>query len=1126
MNHLIAILLTLTSIVYGTRFTIHHQISTWLDPEKHYIEASDKITISAIDSLKDLTFVLNADLVITTETSGVSVELLEENVEAEDIGMDQEQYETAQKIKKNKYGLKFSNEIMGDKEFTLKFSGEIYYPIEQISSEYERGFSQTPGIIEERGVYLAGSSYWIPWFHDQMITFELTVSLPKEWDSISQGKRIGHEIRENRRFTTWNSPEPMEEIFLIAAKFYEYNYVAGPVNVMAFLRTADENLANKYLETTAQYLEMYRKLIGPYPFNKFALVENFWETGYGMPSFTLLGEKIIRFPFILHSSYPHELLHNYWGNSVYVDFTSGNWCEGITAYMADHLIKEQRGQGAEYRLSALQKYTDYVNPENDFALNNFIARHNAASEAIGYGKCLMVWDMLREQVGDDAFIQSFQKFYHENKFRRASFSDICKAFESVTGSDFKSFFEQWIDRKGAPELNLSDVKVTKTGADYHLDFILTQIQPEKAFVLNIPVAVSLKDKNEILKIYMSQKKQSYSLLFSESPKLLRIDPQLNVFRKLDANEIPPSLSKIFGSEKILIILPSKSSEEKINSYRNLADIWSRDREKNIKITTDKELTQLPDNRAVWIFGLSNSLRTIIEEGTKDYNIEINHNSIRFNQTSLDKRENSFIISVRHPRNPNSVAVWLTIADSEAVPGLARKLPHYGKYSYLAFQGNEPTNIAKGQWQAVHSPLMAPISGPDSGLTDSLNLVLPKRKALATLPPLFNAERMLGYVNYLASEELAGRGPGSVGIEKASQYIAENFKRAGLQGGADDGSYFQVWDAIVDENGTKAPVKNVIGIIPGIDERLSGQSVVVCAHYDHLGLGWPDVYKGNKGKIHFGADDNASGVAVMMELANLLGPSLKPKRTVVFVAFTLEENGLLGSRYYIKHTQRFPAKKIIAAINLDTVGRLDTKKLLVLNSSSANEWKFIFMGASYVTGVESEMVTQDLDASDQVSFIEAGVPAVQLFSGAHQDYHRPSDTADIIDPAGMVKVATFAKEGIVYLADRDDPLTFMGQQSSMTQKTGQKDRRRVTTGSMPDFAFSGDGVRIADFSANSPAAQAGLKKGDVILQIGTYKVTNLREYSDALKSFNPGDQVELKYQREGEIYTTKIRLMAR
>jgi len=152
-------------------------------------------------------------------------------------------------------------------------------------------------------------------------------------------------------------------------------------------------------------------LLGDYPYSKFALVENFWETGYGMPSFTLLGEKVIRFPFILHSSYPHELLHNWWGNSVYVDFDSGNWCEGTTVFMADHLIKEQRGAGEEYRRSTLQKFSNIVTPENDFPLNKFISRHDGPSEAIGYGKAMMMWQMLRMKLGDENFVKGMQLFY-------------------------------------------------------------------------------------------------------------------------------------------------------------------------------------------------------------------------------------------------------------------------------------------------------------------------------------------------------------------------------------------------------------------------------------------------------------------------------------------------------------------------------------------------------------------------------------------------------------------------------------------------------------------------------------------------------------------------------------------
>src|SRR5262249_10334568 len=151
---------------------------------------------------------------------------------------------------------------------------------------------------------------------------------------------------------------------------------AGAVKAMAFLRKPDQELANRYLDATAQYLEMYRGLLGPYPYSKFALVENFWETGYGMPSFTLLGEQVIRFPFILHSSYPHELLHNGGGNAVFVASGGGNGCEGLPAYPAAHLIAEQRGRGAEPRRAILQRVTDYVTAETDFPLSRFQSRHN------------------------------------------------------------------------------------------------------------------------------------------------------------------------------------------------------------------------------------------------------------------------------------------------------------------------------------------------------------------------------------------------------------------------------------------------------------------------------------------------------------------------------------------------------------------------------------------------------------------------------------------------------------------------------------------------------------------------------------------------------------------------------
>lgn len=1110
---------------------IHHKLTVRIDPAKHSIEAVDEITIPAGAAQQILHFLLNSNLNVKSESPGAALKLVESDVKADNVGMDREDFALISQITRNKYSLTLNDKIDGDITVTLKFSGNIHYPIKQMGEEYARGFSVTPGIIDERGVYLAGSTQWIPKFtdnqngSDEHISFELTAIVPESWSVVSQGKRTANETKNGQRIITWNSPEPMEEIYLIAAQFHEYHTTAGATDVMAFLRTPDESLANKYLETTSQYLEMYRKLVGPYPFTKFALVENFWETGYGMPSFTLLGEQIIRFPFILHSSYPHELLHNYWGNSVYVDFKTGNWCEGLTSYMADHLIAEQRGQGDEYRRTTLQKYTDYVNPSNDFPLNKFISRYNAPSEAIGYGKTMMVMNMLREKVGDEQFIRGFQKFYRDNKFKTASFDDIRIAFESVTGKDLKLFFDQWVNRKGAPGLNLSNVSLTKINDEYQLRFTLKQIQEEDVFVLDVPVAISFGDKVEIINVEMKQREQSFEFTFKEQPGKIQVDPQFNVFRKLHYNEIPPSLSKIFGSEKLLIILPTQAEANELEYYKEFAETWSNDPTKKIEVRLDGDISELPSDLSIWIFGRENKFASVVKEALKDYDAELTDESIRFAKTSFDVDKNSFVISVRHPKNPDAVLVLLSSDNKNAAQGLARKLPHYGKYSYLVFEGEEPANIGKGEWEAVNSPLSALVKIDGSALS-TLFTSLPKREALAKLSPVFSSERMMKTVEYLASEELAGRAPGSAGIDKAADFIVEQFKSAGLLPGADDESYFQIWDEVVDAEGNKAPVKNIIGIIPGTNPDMKDESVIVCAHYDHIGLGWPGASKQNIGKIHYGADDNASGVAVMIELAQLLGKSLKPQRTIVFIAFTSEESGLRGSKYYVNNMKRFPAKKAIGVLNFDTVGRLGEKKLLVLNSSSAREWRFIFMGAGYVTGVEAEMITQDLDASDQRSFIEIGVPGVQFFTTPHEDYHKPTDTADKIDAAGLVKVATFAREAVLYLADREEPLTFQGQVRTEEKKPQTTGERRVTTGSMPDFTFSGEGVRIADLSDDSPAAKAGLQKGDVIIKLGDYKVTRLSDYSDALKNFKPGDVVELTFLREGKENKTKIELIER
>jgi len=354
----------------------------------------------------------------------------------------------------------------------------------------------------------------------------------------------------------------------------------------------------------------------------------------------------------------------------------------------------------------------------------------------------------------------------------------------------------------------------------------------------------------------------------------------------------------------------------------------------------------------------------------------------------------------------------------------------------------------------------------------------------------------------------------------TKHIAEEFKKAGLQTYDDD--YFQEWRADIKELGNDIALKNVIGVLPGTNPLYAQQSIIISAHYDHLGTGWPDVRTGNEGKIHQGADDNASGVAIMLELARVLGKNWKPERTVIFAAFTGEEAGLLGSSHYVTNANKYPAKQAMAILNLDTVGRLGDNALSVFGAESASEWVHIFRGIGFVTGIKINTNDRAFGASDHVNFHEVGVPGVQLFSGIHLDYHRPGDTADKIDSAGLAKIASVMREALEYLSKRPEPLTSqLGPPKLPDGSQTTRQGRKVSIGTVPDFDYAGKGVRLTDVVTASPAAKAGLIAGDILTSIDGKTIADLRAYAAVLREAEVDDTLVITYLRDRESRTLSV-----
>jgi aminopeptidase N len=388
-----------------------------------------------------------------------------------------------------------------------------------------------------------------------------------------------------------------------------------------------------------------------------------------------------------------------------------------------------------------------------------------------------------------------------------------------------------------------------------------------------------------------------------------------------------------------------------------------------------------------------------------------------------------------------------------------------------------------------------------------------------------ADTLMGHVRYLASDSLQGRLEGSVGIEEAAAYIADHFESAGLEP-LFDGSYYQNFGldfGLVDTASTDTVrVFNVGGLLRG--EEQGGRYIVIGAHYDHLGLGQIASSTPGRREIHNGADDNASGVAAVLEIARRAGSAERPARSIAFVCFTAEELGAIGSEYYCKHPP-FPIDSTVAMINLDTVGRLENNCLIVFGAKSATEFSDMLTRAN--SGHSLDLVEKEeiYGFSDQNPFYVRGIPAVHFFTGAYADYHSPDDDWQNLNYQGLAVVTEFVTDFALVLASSTEDLTAVVDFEEPSRATVSRSRGAFL-GIIPDFAYVGTGVGIKGTVPGSPAEAAGLEAGDVILAIDGKPLADLRGLMQVLVERSPGDEIEIRLVRTYSTVTLKATLGTR
>ena len=373
------------------------------------------------------------------------------------------------------------------------------------------------------------------------------------------------------------------------------------------------------------------------------------------------------------------------------------------------------------------------------------------------------------------------------------------------------------------------------------------------------------------------------------------------------------------------------------------------------------------------------------------------------------------------------------------------------------------------------------------------------------------------VVYLSSDLLEGRETGKEGENMAAEYIASRFQDIGLAPKGDGGSWYQSFDVEYRDNphaasGEARKGKNVIAYLDNGAEN----TVVIGAHYDHLGHGIMGSLNAGEPAIHNGADDNASGVAAMLRIAEYLKQGKAKNNNYLFIAFSGEEMGLVGSKNFVNNPT-INLGKVNYMLNMDMVGRLNEEKVLAISGAGTSPaWKPVIEGLS-IGGIVAKTSDSGIGPSDHTSFYLKDIPVLHFFTGQHEDYHKPADDSERINYRGLLQVTDYM---IALIEELNNAGKLAFTKTKDESEGRQAAKYKVSLGVMPDYVYSGEGMRIDGVIDGRPGANAGLENGDVIIRLGDVEVKDIYGYMEGLGKFKAGDKATIVIKR-GEQVLEKV-----
>ena len=513
--------------------------------------------------------------------------------------------------------------------------------------------------------------------------------------------------------TEWAVTQPSEALTLVAntfvSTFRDWTAKTGQkIRLSTYLFPDDAHLAEEYLDATARYLDAYIPLLGPYPFEKFAVVENFFASGLGMPSFTLLGSGIIKRHYVQPYALGHEIVHSWIGNAVFNRAERGNWVEGLTTYLANyywHELMGDRAQAQEQRRLMVQSYNLHVPPERDYPVAQFTQKLDEHDNAIGYQKAAMLFHLLRQEVGEETFWRALKRFVAQYRGRHAEWRDLERVFAEESRQDLRWFFAQWMEQDGAPVLSLSEA-VTRpvAGAPAQIfQLEATIVQSNKPFRFPLQLRIRMEgDREQMLTVPLRSLRETISVTLPARPISIDLDPEFMTFRRIARQSLSPVLNHYVTDRRRSVLTGFTDEPGHPSPFRDIvARIENQEQQKPVgERTVIASLSQdglLPQEGSVLVLGGPESrpgIQSILASHCGE-RATLNDRGVTVMGTAYEGPGLALLVSCHRVDRPGSVVTVLYAASQQAVAKVARLLFFYGWNSFVLFK--DGAVAARGEW---------------------------------------------------------------------------------------------------------------------------------------------------------------------------------------------------------------------------------------------------------------------------------------------------------------------------------------------------------------------------------------------------------------------------------------------